>query len=74
MLAVLTKIFKEVLTDEETELFVPPSDPAQLAKAIERLMNDKAVYENLVKNAYREVTEKYTWYKRAENILSQATK
>jgi glycosyltransferase involved in cell wall biosynthesis len=63
-----------VLVDEETALFVPPSDPTQLAKAIERLANNKAIYEKLVTNAHCDVTEKYTWHKRAEHILSQAIK
>lgn len=60
---------KEVLTDGETALFVPPSDPTQLAKTIEQLANNRDLYEKLVTNAHREVTERYTWRKRAEHIL-----
>ncbi len=60
---------KEVLKDEETALFVPPSNPEALAQALERLTGDSRLREKLSLNAFKEVEEKYTWEIRAKNIL-----
>jgi len=61
---------REVLKDGETALFVEPNDSKSLAGAIEKLMNDSSLAEKLSENAYREMESKYTWRKRAENILN----
>lgn len=61
---------REVLKDNETALFIEPNDPKGLATAIEKLVSDKVLSERIVHNAYKEVENKYTWNKRAENILN----
>jgi len=61
---------KDVLVDEETALFVPPSDPKALSEAIKRLNEDNLLSAKLAKNAYNEVVAKYTWDIRARNILN----
>jgi len=61
---------REVLVDEKTALFVPPSNPMALAGAVERLVGDIELSRTISENAHREVTEKYTWEKRAGNILN----
>ena len=61
---------QEVLEGEKTALFVSPEAPEALARAIERLSQDKALGERLAENAYAEVREKYTWQRRAKTILS----
>jgi glycosyltransferase involved in cell wall biosynthesis len=60
---------REVLVPDETAVFVPPSDPRALADAVVALTTDTERAECIAENAYREVVEKYTWKKRAENIL-----
>lgn len=68
---VVTNLFslKEVLTNNETALFVSPSNPRELAEAVTRLSEDSALSKNIANNAYMVVEEKYTWQKRAKNII-----
>ncbi len=61
---------REVLKDNETALFVEPNDPKALSGAIERLINDPELAKKISQNAYKEMENKYTWNKRAENILN----
>ncbi len=61
---------REVLRNEETALFTPPSDPEALGKAIYRLREDSDLSQKLAQNAYTEVSQKYTWDKRAKKILA----
>lgn len=63
---------KEVLRDKDTALFVPPEDPRSLAKAIVNLSDDRSLYDSLVKNAYEDVSEHYTWENRAQGIINFA--
>ena len=64
----------EVLVEGETALFIPPDDPKALAGAVERLVEDRLLSSGIAENAYKEVAEKYTWKKRAENILKFVVK
>ena len=59
----------EVVTDGESALLVPPSDPAALAGAIRRLRDDPTLRERLAAAAYTLVMERYTWEARARAIL-----
>ncbi len=63
---------REVLKDKETGLFVPPENPKALADAIIELSMNKNLYDNLVVNAYKEVSENYTWIKRSKTIYNFA--
>jgi glycosyltransferase involved in cell wall biosynthesis len=61
---------REVLKNNETALFVEPSDAKALAFAIERLVEDNGLSKRIAYNAYTEMEQKYTWNKRAETILN----
>jgi glycosyltransferase involved in cell wall biosynthesis len=61
---------KEVLTSNVNAVLVPPSDPKALAQAILKLHDDPAFAKRISDQAYSDVVIKYTWKKRAENILS----
>ena len=60
---------QEVLTDQKDAILIPPSDPKALSKAIMYLKENPEKARQIAQNAYEEVSEKYTWKKRAENIL-----
>lgn len=48
----------ELITDGQSGLLVPPADPAAMAKALARLMNDRVLRENLGCNARKTVIQK----------------
>jgi glycosyltransferase involved in cell wall biosynthesis len=51
----------DVVRHEENGLLVPVGDPKELAKAIERIIEDRALRVRLIENGLRTVREKYTW-------------
>lgn len=51
---------RDLVTNEKTGLLVPPRDPAALAAAVERLLDDESLRRRLGDQAGREVEEKYT--------------
>lgn len=61
---------REILEEGKTAFFVPPSDGEALAKAIEKSSSNVDDAYKMAESAYTEVTEKYTWQKRAEKILT----
>jgi glycosyltransferase involved in cell wall biosynthesis len=61
---------REILTNEENAILVPPGSPEALAGAIKRLSEDTALCAKLAEKAYFEVKQKYTWKIRAEKIIS----
>jgi L-malate glycosyltransferase len=50
-----------VVEDETTGLHVPCDDPRALADAVIRLLRDPMLAERLVRNAYAESQERYSW-------------
>lgn len=58
---------REVLTDRETALLVPPGDPDALATALTRISTDPALAERLGRGA-RALAPDYTWARRAERL------
>lgn len=50
----------EIIINNETGLLVPPKDPAALAKAIEKILDDPLLGEQLAANGRQLVLEKYT--------------
>ncbi len=59
---------REVLTNGENAILIPPSDPQALANAIIRLKENLEYAAAIAERAFEEV-QKYTWKKRVENIL-----
>ncbi len=51
---------------ERTALLVPPEDPAALAAAIVRLLDDRSLASHLAENARRTVEQRFSWAKVAE--------
>jgi len=63
---------REILNDDTAE-FVPPEDPIALAEGINRLHADKERVKYLDKIS-AELAKKYTWKKRAVNVLAALPK
>lgn len=53
----------EIIIDGQTGLLIPPKDPAALAKAMLRLIEDPSLASRLGKNAYRQYTERFDFSK-----------
>ncbi len=65
---------REVLTDGVNAILIPPNDPKALAEKIVFLKENPDVAKKISQKAYEDVISKYTWGKRAENIISFITK
>lgn len=59
---------RETLTEKEA-VFADPSDPVSFPNAIEKLLSDKDLVNEITKNAYNKVLQ-YSWNKRAKSILN----
>lgn len=59
---------REILVHERNALLAPPGDPAAVASAVRRLMEDWALAARLAAQARRDV-EAYTWPSRGRNLL-----
>lgn len=55
--------------NRETGLVVPPENPSEIAKAIDNLLNDHRLTENLKKNARKYVEENHSWKKAGEMYI-----
>jgi len=60
---------KEVVVDEETGLLVPPSEPAKLAHAITRIVEDPTTGTTMGKAGRRHVLRQFTWDRIAARTL-----
>jgi glycosyltransferase involved in cell wall biosynthesis len=61
---------RETVVDGETGLLVPPRDPAALAAAIRRLLDDRDLAHRLADEARRRVRETYSEQRMIELTLS----
>jgi glycosyltransferase involved in cell wall biosynthesis len=59
---------EEIATDEAHALLVPPASPEAMAKAIARLLGDKALRDRLVEDARRRIESKHSPAGRAARI------
>ena len=59
----------EIIEDGKTGLLVTPSEPEEMAKAIIRLIMDEKLAEEITKNAYERIKQKFTLENFAENTL-----
>lgn len=62
-------VIREILTHKKTAILLPPDDPNAWQQALHTLKNNKGEKETLAENALNALKDKYTWNKRAENIL-----
>jgi glycosyltransferase involved in cell wall biosynthesis len=60
---------RETVVDGETGLLVPPRDPAALAAAIRRLLDDRDLARRLAEEARRRVRERYSEQRMVELTL-----
>jgi len=58
----------EFIPDGKAGLLVPPSSPAELGRAIERLWNDPELARNLGRYGHDEVVPRYTWDALADRL------
>ena len=63
---------REILSDGETGLLVPPNDAAALARALERVLGDEALAEGLRRRA-RAAVQAYAWERRASRLADFLT-
>jgi glycosyltransferase involved in cell wall biosynthesis len=61
----------EVLEHERNALLVPPSDPAALARGLERLAADAPLRERLGRTARQDAIRKHSWKHHVERILER---
>jgi len=59
---------REVVTDGDNALLVPPDDPDALASAIRRLLVNPGLAERIRRTAFGQV-QAYTWDARATRII-----
>ena len=62
------EVLEEVLNDENSVL-VEPDDFFEWKKALEMLVANNEHREAIGKNAYRILSEKYTWEQRAKIVM-----
>jgi sucrose-phosphate synthase len=62
----------ESLVDEETEygVLVDPADPVDIARGLERILEDEETWEMFAQRGRQRVLDRYTWAQTAENYLS----
>lgn len=61
---------KEVLTHRETALLVDPEKIEEWCTSLDELITSESLRIEIAKNAYDLFMKKYTWAKRAENIIN----
>ena len=60
---------KDLISNGENGILIPPRNPRKIAESISILLKDEKLRENLGKNARNTVIEKYTWDIIANKIL-----
>jgi phosphatidylinositol alpha-1,6-mannosyltransferase len=58
----------DAVRDEETGILVPPNDPEAAARAIRRLIENRAVRQEMGRNGRRLVKEHYNWDRAAKEV------
>ena len=66
-----TAALREVLEDGRNALLVPPSDVESWARAITSIRQDKTLGEKIARAARQDWGNKYSWNRRAKNILNR---
>lgn len=63
-------VIREVLTDGETAILVPPDDPRAWLRALEVIAEDRAFANALARSAWMEVRDRYSWDQRAATVIA----
>ena len=66
------EVLKEVLVHEKNSILCDPDDHDAWRTGLRRLLNDRELAQRLTKTAFADLTEKYTWSRRAETLLAFA--
>jgi len=69
---ITTDVFgpREIITNNHDGIAVPPDDVNELAKAVEKLLNDDSLRDRVGKNAVKTAHEKYDIKQHAKDLLS----
>lgn len=57
----------DFIDDNETGIFCAPNNPQSIVKSVNQLLENKALKEKIVQNAFNRVSERYSW----ENVAGQ---
>lgn len=63
------KVLEEIIEPNKNAVFANHEDVKEWELKVLKLINNSDYHQNIKKNAYRTLKEKYTWDKRANNIL-----
>ena len=72
ILASNIEVLREVLVHEKNSILCDPDDHDAWQTGLRRLLDDRELAERLTQAAFDDLTEKYTWSKRAETLLAFA--
>jgi glycosyltransferase involved in cell wall biosynthesis len=70
ILASNIEVLREVLVHEKNSILCDPDDHEAWQAGLRRLLSDRKLADRLTSQAFTDLTEKYTWSKRAETLLS----
>ena len=70
ILASNIEVLREVLVHEKNSILCDPDDNEAWRAGPRRLLSDRELADRLTSKAFADLTEKYTWSKRAENLLA----
>jgi glycosyltransferase involved in cell wall biosynthesis len=66
-------VLHEVIEDGRNGILVPPDDPDAWATALQRLIEDRALREQLGATAHADFLTRHTWRQRASRVLEGLT-
>jgi glycosyltransferase involved in cell wall biosynthesis len=64
------EVLREVLVHEKNSILCDPDDNEAWQAGLRRLLSDRELADRLTSKAFADLTEKYTWAKRAETLLA----
>ena len=64
------EVLREVLVHEKNSILCDPDDSEAWQAGLSRLLSDRELADRLTSKAFADLTEKYTWSKRAEALLA----
>ncbi|MGB2865894.1 MAG: glycosyltransferase family 4 protein [Sedimentisphaerales bacterium] len=70
ILASNIEVLREVLVHEKNSILCDPDDNEAWQAGLRRLLSDRELADQLTSKAFADLTEKYTWSKRAEALLA----